>query len=169
MTTLQRLNAKRQVTINRLAIDVLSMILNFIHEDFADSDPEADHPHSLLLFRSPLSLSHVCRQFRSVVLSMPKLWSTISNPQDPCSIPRSIRLSQDRLHISFNPPAETPMHHGQGHSSKGQLGPNDISFLKNVQCPVFVPSLGKLQFAPDDAVPYRRRTESCSSHIRWQL
>ncbi len=87
MTTLQQLNAKRQVTINRLPIDVLSMISDFIHEDFADSDPEGGHPNSLLLFRSSLSLSHVCRQFRSVTLSTRKLWSTKSNLRGPGSNP----------------------------------------------------------------------------------
>ncbi|KLO16915.1 hypothetical protein SCHPADRAFT_189908 [Schizopora paradoxa] len=133
MSALQQTNLKRQVTINRLSSDILSMIFYFVHENVADDDPENDHPIPLLLFRSALTLSHVCRQFRSVALGLPKLWSTISNLQDPKSIKHSVLRSRDSpLHVTMKLTVNSLMlPHGEKPS--GKPGKKDAACIKKIR------------------------------------
>lgn len=133
MFALQQTNVKRQVSINRLSTDILSMIFYFVHENVADDDPENEHPIPLLLFRSALTLSHVCRQFRSVALALPKLWSTISNLQNPNSVKHSILRSRDSsFHVTLKLTVNTLLlPHGE--KPTGKPGKKDAACIKKIK------------------------------------
>ncbi|KLO16911.1 hypothetical protein SCHPADRAFT_994733 [Schizopora paradoxa] len=105
LTSLESLSQKLGSKINQFPDEIVSLIFMFAHKNAVEDDDDHsvhDRTRGPPICRQSLLLSHICRPWRTLACSIPKLWTTISSHQHPMSISHFVRLSRGQpLHVVF--------------------------------------------------------------------
>ena len=134
---------------NRLPLELLTRIF-----DFAVDHGPGGHVTQII------TLTHVCRHWRTVLLAYPKIWSTVRmKPGDPSVISEWLARSQEApitVIAGFSDSYEHPLCHYQG-STAATLADNDIRTV----CPCH-----RAIISLDILLPHRSRIRDLSIILR---